>query len=192
MPYYNLYTIFSLIFANKMHNIFLIGYMGAGKTTIGKQIAKRLDRSFIDMDLFIENRYHKAVSDIFAEKGEAFFRKIEQVILQEIAQFENTVISTGGGTPCFFDNMELMNRTGITVYLQVPASELAKRLIVCKQERPLIKNKSMEELQQFIAGSLEKRETWYNRAAIVFPIAGVTSDCPDTIAENLINQLNKK
>ena len=100
-----------------MQNIFLIGYMGVGKTTIGKQIAQGLGREFVDMDLFIENRYHKAVSGIFAEKGEDFFREIEHRILQEVAQFENTVIATGGGTPCFFDNMDLMNRTGITVYL---------------------------------------------------------------------------
>jgi len=172
-----------------MQNIFLIGYMGAGKTTIGKQIAKCLEWPFVDMDLFIENRYHKTVPDLFAEKGEDFFRKIEQAILQEVAQFENTVISTGGGTPCFFDNMDLMNRTGITIYLKMPVSELIRRLTANKQERPLIKDKSMEELEQFITGSLAKREMWYSRASIVFPSS---NDSIHTIAEYLIKQINEK
>ena len=179
-----------------MQNIFLIGYMGAGKTTIGKQIAKRLGWPFVDMDLFIENRYHKAVPDIFAEKGEEGFRKIEQAILQEVAQFENTVISTGGGTPCFFDNMDLMNRTGITVYLKVPVSELVRRLITGKQERPLIKDKNREELTRFITENLEKREVWYNRAGIIFSPFSQLPPFPHssihTITEYLIKQINEK
>jgi shikimate kinase len=152
-----------------MKKIFLIGYMGAGKTTVGKRLAKKLGLQFIDMDQFIENRYHKKVSEIFAEKGEDFFREIERKALQEVAQFEDTVISTGGGVPCFFDNMELMNRSGITVYLKVPVNVLAQRLSSGKQERPLVKDKSKEELQQFIAENVAKRETWYNQASIIYP-----------------------
>ena len=173
-----------------MQTVFLIGYMGVGKTTIGKQIAERFGWPFVDMDLFIENRYHKTVPDLFAEKGEDVFRRIEQAVLQEIVQFENTVVSTGGGAPCFFDNMDRMNRTGITVYLKMPAPELAQRLMACKQERPLLKDKSMEELKQFIADSLEKREVWYNRASIVFPASGYPTIHP--LVENLIKQINKK
>ena len=172
-----------------MQNIFLIGYMGAGKTTIGKQIAKCLGWPFVDMDLFIENRYHKTVPDIFAEKGEEFFRKIEHLILQEVAQFENTVISTGGGTPCFLDNMDLMNRTGITVYLKLPVSELMRRLSANKHERPLIKDKNTEELKQFIIDSLEKREMWYSRAGIVF---NSSDESIHTIVAYLIKQINEK
>ena len=176
-----------------MQSIFLIGYMGAGKTTIGKQIAKCLGWQFVDMDLFIENRYHKAIPDLFAEKGEEFFRKIEHTILQEVAQFENTVISTGGGAPCFFDNMEMMNRTGITVYLKTPVSELVQRLLVCKQERPLIKNKNREELTLYIAGHLEKRESWYNCATLVFPVERMhTRQDIIMITTDLINQINEK
>ena len=173
--------------------------MGAGKTTIGKQMARHLGWQFVDMDLFIENRYRKEVPKIFAEKGEEFFREIERTILQEVAQFENTIISTGGGTPCFFDNMDRMNRTGITIYLKIPVSELTKRLFACKQERPLIKDKNREELTQFITDSLSKREVWYNRAAIIFPAhAGAKSGCPasgypiHTIVEDLIKQINNK
>jgi shikimate kinase len=175
-----------------MQNIFLIGYMGAGKTTIGKKLAKRLERPFVDTDRFIENRYHKKVSEIFAEKGEAFFREIEHNVLQEVAQFENTVISTGGGAPCFFDNMDLMNRTGTTVYLKVPVSGLAERLIVCRQKRPLIKDKTMDELERYISMNLNQRETWYNRAAIIFPVEYIGSyKAVDTITEDLIKRINE-
>ena len=176
-----------------MQNIFLIGYMGAGKTTIGKQIANCLDWQFIDMDLFIESRYHKTVPSLFVEKGEETFRDIERNVLQEIAQFENTVIATGGGAPCFFDNMDVMNRTGITVYLKTPVSELVQRLLVCKQERPLIKDKNREELTRYIADHLEKRETWYKRAAIVFPVEAMsTRQDIMTITADLIKQINEK
>jgi shikimate kinase len=94
-----------------MKPFFLIGYMGSGKTTLGKQLAKKLNLQFVDMDLFIENRYHKSISEIFKEKGEDGFREIERRTLQEIAGFENVIISTGGGLPCFFDNMDLMNKS---------------------------------------------------------------------------------
>ena len=176
-----------------MRNIFLIGYMGTGKTTIGKQIAQSLGWEFVDMDLFIENRYRKAISTLFAEKGEDFFRKIEHTILQEVAQFENTVIATGGGTPCFFDNMDRMNQAGITVYLKLPVSELVRRLRTCKQDRPLLKDKNGGELTNYIAGHLEDRETWYNRAAIVFSAEQMhTRQGIVTIAETLIKQINEK
>lgn len=167
--------------------------MGAGKTTIGKQLAKRLGWQFVDMDSFIENRYHKKVPELFAEKGEAFFREIEHNILQEVVQFENTVISTGGGAPCFFDNMDLMDRMGTTVYLKVSIDELAERLIACKQERPLIKDKTPEELKNFIDVNLDKREAWYNRAAIIFPTEHLqTRQNVDIIVENLIKRINEQ
>lgn len=167
--------------------------MGAGKTAIGKRMANHLGRQFVDMDLFIENRYRKTVSEIFADKGEVFFREIERNILQEIAPFENTVISTGGGVPCFFDNMDLMNRTGTTVYLKVSVNELVRRLIACKQDRPLIKDKSREELKRYIAANLDKREIWYNRAAIIFPAENMrTQESVDAMIADLIQRINEK
>lgn len=147
---------------------FLIGYMGSGKTTVGKQLAGKLNLQFMDMDMFIENRYRKSVSAIFEEKGEAAFREIEQKVLRELLDFENVVISTGGGTPCFFDNMDLMNRSGITVYLKVSVDELAERLKNTKQKRPLIKDKYPAEMKDYIAANLEKREQFYSRAAFIF------------------------
>ena len=150
--------------------LFLIGYMGAGKTTIGRLLAKKLNCSFIDVDCFIENRYHQTVTKIFEEKGEAGFREIEHRALLEISSYENVVVSTGGGLPCFFDNMEIMNRTGITIYLKENIDELSKRLKSSKQNRPLIKDKNPEELYNFIETSLRKREPFYNRAKFIFDV----------------------
>jgi len=150
--------------------LYLVGYPGSGKTTIGKLLARKLNRSFIDMDEFIENRYRKTISAIFEEKGEAGFREIEHRVLQEVSSFENAVISTGGGLPCFFDNMDIMNRTGITVYLKAEVDELFGRLSFDKQKRPLIKGKSPEELRSFIEENLKKRELFYNRAKIIYEV----------------------
>lgn len=151
-----------------MKRIFLIGYMGAGKTTVGKELSKRLGLSFIDLDHYIEGRYLKTVGQLFAEKGEESFREIERKMLREVAMFEDVLISTGGGAPCFFDNMDFMNESGRTVYLKVSVDELAKRLEVCKNTRPVLKGRSGDDLKKFIAESLEKREPFYSKAATVF------------------------
>lgn len=161
-----------------MQTIFLIGYMGSGKTTIGRCLAQELGLQFIDLDLFIENRYRKKIRDIFAEMGETDFRIMERNALREIAGFENTLVSTGGGTPCFFDNMELMNRSGRTVYLKVSVNELAKRLHGGKQHRPLLAGKTPEELKSFIVENLALREPCYNQAQI-----RTDSFCLDTSCE---------
>lgn len=124
--------------------------------------------SFIDLDCYIEARYHRTVGQIFAEKGEEAFRDIERRMLHEVAMFEDVLISTGGGAPCFFDNMEFMNETGSTVYLKVSVEELAKRLEICKSTRPVLKGRSGDELVAFIAESLEKRTPHYMKASIVF------------------------
>jgi shikimate kinase len=153
---------------NVKQKIFLIGYMGSGKTTIGKLLAKKMNLQFVDIDLFIENRYRKSITAIFAEKGEAGFREIERRTLQEIAGFEDIVISTGGGLPCFFDNMDVMNDSGTTIYLKTSMKELVKRLNTGKQNRPLIKDKTTAELYEFVDQNLQKREPFYNKAAIIF------------------------
>jgi shikimate kinase len=173
-----------------MRKIFLIGYMGAGKTTIGKRLSEKLDLQFIDMDLFIENRYRKKISEIFAEKGEEGFREIEKNTLQEVAQFENVVISTGGGAPCFFDNMEVMNRSGQTIYLKVSVDELAMRLIKSKNSRPLIQSKNWEEVKKYIAENLAKRETWYNQASVIFNVEKIaTHQDINYMVESLSSQI---
>lgn len=147
-----------------MTRILLIGYMGAGKTTLGRALADDLGLEFIDLDHYIEKRYRKTISDIFAEKGEEEFRRLEQRMLHEVAEFENVIISTGGGTPCFFDNIDYMNTQGITVYLKVPIERLFTRLSIARNKRPLIKDKNDEELRTFIASQLEQREPAYTKA----------------------------
>src|SRR5690554_5919230 len=112
-----------------MKRVFLIGYMGSGKTTVGKKLAQSLSLSFIDLDDFIQNKYRKTIADIFADLGEEGFRKIESKALREVSEIEDVVISTGGGAPCFYDNIEVMNNAGVTVYIEVDPQELASRLM---------------------------------------------------------------
>ncbi|MCD8301533.1 MAG: shikimate kinase [Prevotellaceae bacterium] len=147
-----------------MERIILVGYMGAGKTTIGRQLAKAIELQFYDLDWYIEMRYHKRVADIFKESGEEGFRDLERRMLHEVAEFEDVVISCGGGTPCFFDNMQYMNAQAETVYLKAPPEVLAQHLRMGKTERPLIKGKSPEELELYIRESLAAREPFYNQA----------------------------
>ena len=159
-----------------MKRIFLIGYMGAGKTTVGKMLSKQLGLSFIDLDHYIEGRYHKTVGQLFAERGEEAFRDVERRMLREVAMFEDILVSTGGGAPCLFDNMEFMNGAGQTVYLKVSVGELAKRLELCKTTRPVLKGRSGDELKTFIAESLEKREPFYSKASIIFNAEEMMTD----------------
>lgn len=142
--------------------------MGAGKTTAGRELAKELDLEFIDLDHFIQARYQKTVGQIFQEMGENEFRNIERNILREVGEFEDVVVSTGGGTPCFFDNMDYMNRVGTTVYLKASPKDLALRLNLCKEKRPLIKDKDEKELYEFVVENLDKRESYYSRAKVIF------------------------
>ena len=147
-----------------MKRIILIGYMGAGKTTIGKALSKRLGLMFYDLDWYIESRMHKTIAQIFADEGEDGFREIEHNMLHEVAEFENVIVSCGGGTPCFFDNMDYLNAQGETIYLQASPEVLAKHLKMGKVVRPLIVGKTDEELLAYITESLEKREPYYSRA----------------------------
>jgi shikimate kinase len=172
-----------------MLKIFLIGYMGAGKTTVGKRLAQILNLQFIDLDLFIESRYRKRISEIFAEKGEDYFRTIERKALLEVSQFENVIISTGGGTPCFFDNLAVMNESGKTIYLKVSVNELTARLSVGKHSRPLVEKKDKEEMKLFITESLERREPFYNQAAIIF---GVNKLAAKQDVDYVVNELKNK
>ncbi len=144
--------------------IYLIGYMGCGKSTLGRRLAKHAGLQFIDMDHYIEKRNYKTIPQIFTEEGESEFRKKERKALEELSEFSNVVIATGGGAPCFFDNVDLMNRTGKTIYLNVDPKILADRLVKSKTERPLIKGKSKEELVQFIDETLKKRNEFYAKA----------------------------
>ena len=154
-----------------MKRIILIGYMGAGKTTIGKALSKELGIIFYDLDWYIESRMRKSVSEIFAERGEEGFRKIEYNMLHEVAEFENVIISCGGGTPCFFDNMDYLNQQGQVVYLKASPEVLYKHLQMAKVERPLLKGKASEELIAFIREQLDKREPFYSKAKYTLDVS---------------------
>ncbi|RGN32034.1 shikimate kinase [Bacteroides oleiciplenus] len=151
-----------------MIRIFLTGYMGAGKTTLGKAFARELGVPFIDLDWYIEERFHKSIRELFIERGEASFRELERTMLHEVAEFEDVIISTGGGTPCFFDNMEYMNGCGQTVFLDVHPDVLFRRLRVATQQRPILQGKTDEDLRAFIVEALEKRAPHYGKASYRF------------------------
>ena len=147
-----------------MIRIILIGYMGAGKTTVGKELAKALGVPFYDLDWYIETRMRKTVKQIFDERGEEGFRKLEYNMLHEVAEFENVIISCGGGTPCFFDNIDYLNQQGDTVYLKAQPDVLYKHLQMGKGVRPLLLNKTPDEVQSFITEQLALREPFYAKA----------------------------
>ncbi len=147
-----------------MVRIIIIGYMGAGKTTVGKALARNLGLPFYDLDWYIESRMHKTVPQIFAERGEAGFREVERSMLHEVAEFEDVIISCGGGTPCFFDNMDYLNTQGDTIYLKAAPDVLYKHLQMGKTVRPLLRDKTPEEMLAFITSQLETREPFYNKA----------------------------
>ena len=151
-----------------MTRIFLIGYMGAGKTTLGKAFARAMGLTFIDLDWYIEERFHKTIRELFTERGEDAFRDLERRMLHEVGEFEDVVISVGGGTPCFFDNVDYMNSVGETVFLDVDIRVLFRRLKIAKHQRPLLDGKSDEELMQFIQEALQNRLPFYTRAKHTF------------------------
>lgn len=138
--------------------------MGAGKTTIGKVLAKEMNIDFYDLDWYIENKFRKKIPEIFAEQGESAFREMERKMLAEVGEFENVIISCGGGTPCFFDNIDFMNAKGEVIYLRAKPEVLKEHLLMGKSQRPLIQGKSPEELIQYIKDSLETRKPFYEKA----------------------------
>jgi shikimate kinase len=154
-----------------MTRIILIGYMGAGKTTIGRALAKELGIPFYDLDWYIESRMRKKVPQIFAERGEEGFRKIEHNMLHEVAEFENIIVSCGGGTPCFFDNIDYMNEQAMTVYLKADPDVLYDHLRMGRTERPLLTGKTPEELRPFIAEQLRQREPYYTKARYTLDVS---------------------
>ena len=151
-----------------MQRIFLIGFMGAGKTSIGKKLSVKMKCSFVDLDRFIERRYHKTIHRIFDEKGEEVFREIEHKALREVAEFEDVVISTGGGTPCFHQNMMYMNEKGITVYLKASNDTLINRIKLNISARPLLQDFTDDGLNRFVEETISKRKVFYEQAKIVF------------------------
>ena len=154
-----------------MRRVIILGYMGAGKTTVGKALARETGLQFYDLDWYVEERMRKTVPQIFAERGEDGFRRIEHNLLHEAAEFEDVILSCGGGTPCFFDNMDYMNSLADTVYLKAEPDVLCAHLKMGKTRRPLLEGKSEEELHEFIKNQLSQREAYYMKARHVFDVS---------------------
>lgn len=142
-------------------HIFLIGFMGSGKSFWGQRLAARLHWPFIDLDEQIEQQAGKSIAEIFTEWGEDGFRKLEQKTLHRLATQPGTVVATGGGTPCFFDNLAWMNAHGLSIYLKAPPTLLANRLQHERSLRPLLKAVKSTDLQSFIENKLAEREPFY-------------------------------
>lgn len=144
--------------------IFIIGYMACGKTTFGKALARETGREFIDLDFYIEQRFHKTVSAIFEEYGEKEFRRRESAMLREAGEFEGVVVACGGGTPCFNGNMDFMLSKGKVVFLEASVERMLERLVANSSRRPLMAGKSREEIRETIERGLAERLPYYTRA----------------------------
>jgi len=164
--------------------IFIVGFMGSGKSTLMNEIGTRLNLKQLDLDNLIENRANLNINDIFALKGEKFFRKLEGVCLRELYESDNFVLASGGGTPCFYDNMLIMNSLGITIWLNTSKEVIKQRLLDEPQLRPLVKNLSPENLEIFIDEKLEERSQFYAQAKI---ITDPSSESMDELISKIVN-----
>lgn len=164
--------------------IFLVGFMGAGKSVVGRRLAKSLNLSFYDLDEEIESHYKMSVSAIFQKYDEACFRKLETSILESFSNKDNFVLSCGGGTPCFGENMAFMKSIGTTIYIKLPADELAGRISSSYHKRPLTEGKSDEELASYVDAMLKKREPFYSMAKITVDASGTDKE---TLVEKILN-----
>jgi len=147
--------------------VYIIGFMGSGKSTMGRKLAALMGWTFIDLDHKIEEVAGKTIPRIFAEDGEEHFRKIESEVLERLDNTHNMIVSTGGGTPCHGNNLDFMKMTGVVVYLKMNPDQLVGRLLNSSGERPLLKDVPDEKLLLFIENKLLQREKWYNKADIV-------------------------
>ncbi|MDB5016513.1 MAG: aroK [Mucilaginibacter sp.] len=156
--------------------VFLIGFMGCGKTTLGRKLANRLGYPFMDLDHILEAQESMTIVQYFSKYGEDAFRKLESEVLKHTGYPEHAVISTGGGLPCFFDNMQWMNAHGKTVYIKLSPKTLADRLEKEKEERPVLNGQHGDALVSFIADKLAEREEFYSKATIVTDGLSLTAE----------------
>lgn len=165
--------------------IFLIGFMGCGKSTLGKKLAAKMGYDFIDLDHLLEKEVGTSIGEYFAVHGEDAFRQQEKQTLQGYAYPDNIVVATGGGAPCYFDNMDWMNQNGTTVYISLSPAALAKRLESGKDKRPLLKDLNESEIIAFIEDKLGQRAVFYERATIIAKGINLT---PDALYAQLLTE----
>ena len=144
-----------------MSNIVIVGFSGAGKSTVGRKLANKLDMTFIDLDLFIEEKYHTAIPLLFERYGESAFRTLEYAALQEVLASDNAVIAVGGGTPCYEDAMAQINAKAKSIYLQLNENEIVEHLLHSKKKRPLTNHLNEEDLRAYVRKTLAEREPYY-------------------------------
>ena len=147
-----------------MNNIVLVGFSGAGKSTVGKRLADKLDMVFVDLDLYIEKKYHTAIPLLFQRYGESAFRQLEYAALQEVLMTDNAVIAVGGGTPCHENAMELINNHSRSIYLKLDEDEIVDHLLHSKKKRPLTNHLNEPELREYVKKNLAIREPYYLQA----------------------------
>ena len=154
-------------------SLYLVGFMGSGKTFIGERLAKTLLYDFIDADAFLEKKTGQSITEIFEKNGEHYFRELEHTILCELKEKHGCIISTGGGAPCFYDNMEIMNANGITVYLKVRPDIIVKRISEQRSHRPLLKNfEDDDEFLVFVKNKIAERGKFYSQARFIIDADG--------------------
>lgn len=165
--------------------IFLIGFMGSGKTFTGRRLAERLAYPFIDLDDRIERLAGLDIPQIFEQYGESYFRKVERDCLRSTIEHPDVVISCGGGTPCFYDNMIWMNRQGVTIYLDTPVSVLVNRLLPEREHRPVLKGISSAKLSSFIEEKLAERSYFYRQAKMIYSQSDANADVASALQQAL-------
>ena len=168
-----------------MDRIYLVGYMGAGKTTAAKRLASRLGWEVADTDALFEEKYRISVDDFFQKYDEPLYRRLETQILHDTLSLDNAVIATGGGTACFNDNMDWMNQNGFTVFLKISPQSALVRLSQSKVRRPKVYGKSPEELEDFIRQNYTERMPFYEKAML-------TMKAEDLDLEHLVDEIQKK
>ena len=162
--------------------ISLIGYMGAGKTSIGQMLSLQMGLDFYDLDTEIEKSTGYTITETIFNKGELYFRQLERNILDELLKKDKLILSTGGGTPCYYDNIDRINKSSLSVYLKRSVGELYKRLEGHQAERPLIAHLKGDALREYIGKHLFERNVYYEKATLVLPIR-------DTSDEDITNQI---
>lgn len=166
--------------------IYLVGYMYAGKTTIGKALSKKLGCDFLDLDNAFEEHYKTSIPLFFEKYGEEAFRILESKILQSTKERDNVVVSTGGGTPCYFDNMDFINQNGVSVYLHLSVGAIISRMERSKKVRPVLAHKSLDECKAFIAEQLGFREPFYSKAQVTVEALSLN---PQEIADKILEKV---
>lgn len=161
-----------------MSNIVIVGFSGAGKSTVGRKLANKLSMTFIDLDLYIEEKYHTAIPLLFERYGESVFRTLEYAALQEVLTSDNAVIAVGGGTPCYEDAMAQINTHAKSIYLQLDENEIVEHLLHSKKKRPLTNHLNEEDLRAYVRKTLAEREPYYLQSQEIWTLEEIETQLP--------------